>query len=213
MSVRAVCGYFMAAMSILTVSGCNQNDESASDMLNIVDVRQATSYTCGVSASQAVLNYYGTDVREDQLAQRFGTTETSGTSPNQIVTGLESYGLVATMREDTTLDDLRWNIQQQIPTMVAIQAWLEKYPPQDWSMEWESGHWIIVIGMDDSNVYFEDPSILGSRGWLSHSEFLARWHDYTGEAPCCGVNDKTYTHLSISVKGASVEKGLYTHID
>jgi hypothetical protein len=213
MRMRAVSGHFMVAISMLIISGCNQNDANTSDMLNVVDIRQATPYTCGVSAAQAILSYYGIDTREDLLAQKFGTTETSGTSPAQIIAGLESFGLVAVMKEDTTLDDLRSNIQQKTPTMVAIQAWLEKYPPPDWNTDWENGHWVIVIGMDDSNVYFEDPSLLGSRGWLSQPEFLARWHDYSGEAPCCAVNDKTYIHLSISVKGIPAETGLYTHIN
>jgi len=217
MRKRASGGAFIVVMSLLVVLGCNQDDgaieNKSTALLPVVDIRQATEYTCGVSASQAILSYYGIDTREDVLAQKFGTTETSGTSPAQIVAGLESFGLTAIMKENTTLDDLRANIQQKIPTMVAIQAWLDQYPPLNWGAEWESGHWVIVIGMDDSNVYFEDPSILGSRGWLSQSEFLARWHDYSGEAPCCTVNDKTYLQLSISVKGTPAESGLYTHIN
>jgi len=184
----------------------------APSLLNVVDVRQETSYTCGVACAQAILNYYGIDQRQDRLAEQFGTTEEAGTSPQQIVAGLESYGLTATLKEQTTLEDLRINIQNQIPTMVAIQAWLETYPAPDWSKDWEDGHWVIVLGMDDQNVYFEDPSLLGTRGVLTQEEFLARWHDYTGDAPCCDANDYLWQHLSISVKGNAVKTPPFTLI-
>lgn len=221
MRTHKLLSHLILALTILIVSGCCQNyglklkvnGEELSGMLNVVYIRQCTSYTCGVACAQAILYYYGTDKREDQLAEQFGTTKDAGTSPSQIVAGLESYGLVVTMKENTTLDDLRTNIKNKIPTMVAIQAWLDKYPSPDWSTNWEDGHWVIVIGLDDQNVYFEDPSLLGTRGWLTQADFLVRWHDYTGDAPCCGANDKTFTHLSISVKGTPVKGNLYTHID
>jgi predicted double-glycine peptidase len=201
----------LLAITMLILSGCSQN--YGPNMLNVVDIRQSTSYTCGVASAQAILNYYGIDEGEDQLAEEFGTTEANGTSPSQIIAGLESYGLTATLKENTTLDDLRANITNKIPTMVAIQAWLDTYPAPDWNTNWENGHWVIVIGLDDQKVYFEDPLLLGTRGWLTQAEFLARWHDYSGAAPCCDANDQTWTYLSISVQGPAVKGNLYTHID
>lgn len=194
---------------MLAVSGCAPKVT----LLQLPDVRQATPYTCGVSASQAILMYYGIDAREGRLAEEFGTTEEAGTSPEQIIAGLASYGLTATIKENTTLEDLRANLKQGWPTMVAIQAWLETYPAPDWSKNWEDGHWVIVVGMDKEKVYFEDPSILGSCGWLTQTEFLARWHDYRGETPCCDAQDTPLEHLSITVNGKPVEGETYIHID
>jgi uncharacterized protein len=97
--------------------------------------------------------------------------------------------------------------------MVAIQAWLEKYPPSDWSQHWEDGHWVIVIGLGDRLIYLEDPSLLGARGWLTHEEFLARWHDYTGNPPCCDAEDRPWNQVSISVRGDPVNPSSYRHID
>ena len=120
---------------------------------------------------------------------------------------------MATLKENTTLDDLRTNLQQKIPTMVAIQAWLETYPAPDRSTNWEDGHWVIVIGMDDQKVYLQDPSLLGTRGWMMQDQFLARWHDYIGDAPCCDANDQPLRNSSISVTGQAVESPVDTHID
>jgi uncharacterized protein len=196
---------------MINLMGCSQN--IAYKMIDIVDVRQGTSYTCGISCAQAILNYYGIDKREDLLANQFGSTEESGTSPDQLVSGLNSYGLTVTIKENSSLDDLKANINSDIPTMVAIQAWLDTYPPSDWSSNWEDGHWVIVTGMDDRNIYFEDPSLLGSRGWITHEEFLSRWHDYTGDPPCCNTEDRKWMHLSISVKGKKVKNNPISHID
>lgn len=200
------CGSFLL---LLLASGC----VSQVKLLPVPDVRQATDYTCGVAASQAILRYYGMDFREDLLASEFGTTEAAGTSPEQIVAGLQARGLTATIRENTTLEDLRVNLQQGWPTMVPIQAWHGTYPPPDWSKIWEDGHWVVVIGMDAEKVYFEDPALLGSRGWLTPAEFLARWHDYQGEPPCCDARDTLVEQLSITVKGSFIENAAYIHID
>ena len=212
---------FILLIILVGLSGCCPNlvahkgvgQEGAPHILNIPDVRQATSYTCGVACAQAILSYYGIDEREDRLVEQFGATEKNGTSPSQLLAGFALYGLSAVLKEQTTLDDLRVNLKQNIPTMVAIQAWVEKYPPSDWSQTWEDGHWVIVIGLDERNVYFEDPSILGDRGWLTQAEFLARWHDYTGEPPCCDEKDHQFRQVSISVRGSPVKVPAYKHID
>ncbi len=77
--------HLILAIMVLIVSGCchsygakvNVTGEEMFGMLNVVDIRQGTSYTCGVACAQVILNYYGFDKREDQLAEQLGTTETA----------------------------------------------------------------------------------------------------------------------------------------
>lgn len=166
----------------------------------IVDVRQATPYTCGVSCVQAILNYYGLDKREGEVAKQLRTTRNQGTSPQQIVRGFKHYGLDTVAKQNTTLKDLKTNLKHNIPTIVAIQAW-SKNPSPDWQKDWEDGHWVVITGMDDENIIFEDPSLLGKRGLLAQKEFLSRWHDYKGPAPYNKNKnrDKSFIHLSIAV--------------
>jgi predicted double-glycine peptidase len=78
--------------------------------------------------------------------------------------------------------------------IIAAQAWrddAEKDKP--WKDIWDSGHYMVVIGLDKKNVYFEDPSILQSRGFMPREEFLERWHDVDYNVPC--------NHLGIFVHG------------
>jgi predicted double-glycine peptidase len=209
--------------SMLLLAGCTtmltspskttQKPKPSPNLLDIVDVRQATPYTCGVASSLAILNYYGIEAREDSLAERFGSTEEAGTSPQQIADGLASYGLEAILKVNTSLEDLSANLRNGIPTMVAIQAWLDSYPAYDWTSNWEDGHWVIVIGMDNRNIYFEDPSLLGTRGWMPKDEFLARWHDYAGSGPYDPATDKAVMQLSISVRGKPALRPSFTRIE
>ena len=54
--------------------------------------------------------------------------------------------------------------------------------------------------MDRRNLYFEDPSLLGSRGFIPRQEFLDRWHDYEGDPPL-DAGDRKYVHMAIFIQG------------
>lgn len=45
-------------------------------------------------------------------------------------------------------------------------------------VDYNSGHYVVVIGYDGGYLYFEDPWILGSIAYIPKGEFLERWHDY-----------------------------------
>lgn len=49
------------------------------NLINLPDVRQATDYTCGPSALQSVLMFYGEEVREDKLADKTDADPDKGT--------------------------------------------------------------------------------------------------------------------------------------
>lgn len=164
----------------------------------LVDVRQATPYTCGVSCVQAILNYYGIHKREDELAKQLHATRDQGTSTVQIVRVFRQYGLRAIVQRNNSLKKLKANLMHNIPTMVAIQAWPDN-PVKNWQSDWEDGHWVVVIAMNNQNIIFEDPSLLGVRGLLDRDEFLSRWHDYEGPPPYQKGKNETLVHLSIAV--------------
>jgi len=192
---------------VILVQGCSHSIS----YLNLNDVQQETSYSCGASAARSILLYYGIVRSEKQIVEEFGTNESSGTSPEQLIMGFNKYGLEAIAKKNATLNDINKNLDEKYPTLVAVQAWLENYPPKNWENNWEDGHWLIVIGMDNQNIYFEDPSLLGSKGYMTKDEFLSRWHDYVGEIPCCDSLDTIYNHLMITVKGNPAEQIM--HID
>jgi predicted double-glycine peptidase len=57
--------------------------------------RQATEYSCGACALQAVLGYWGKEVDETELMRLMGTNEDVGTHPENMVRGAKALGFGA----------------------------------------------------------------------------------------------------------------------
>lgn len=162
--------------AILVMAACAACAGARARELAVPDVRQATDYTCSASALQAVLAYYGVEKREDELARELGATPEDGAPPEAIVRVATAYGLRAAKREHMTVEDLAAEVAQGRPVIVGIQAW-SGTPRTSWADAWDDGHYVIVIAVEGDQLVFEDPSVLGSRAFLSRREFEERWHD------------------------------------
>ncbi|MGD0081257.1 MAG: C39 family peptidase [Methanoregula sp.] len=214
---------------VIVSAGCVQNSASPQDLHNqtvtgsatvpglldqVPDVRQSQSYSCGAASLQAVFSYWGIDQREGMLIQELNTTEATGTPPESIVRVARAHGLEADLRTNLTLTDLEQSLAGKVPVIIACQAWRDPGEAnRSWDDTWEDGHYMVVIGMDSSNVYFEDPAMLGTRGVIPRQEFLSRWHDYEGDAPF-SKNSTVLNHAGIFIRGK--EPAAYpefTHVD
>lgn len=215
----------LAALMVLAAcSGCsqeNQNDitysgnwkiirqtgKSDVKVLNLPDVRQSTPYTCGVSALQAVLFYYGIQYREGTLAEYAGTTAEEGTPPDGIekavnkVNGENNTKLTAEVKQNASISDIEKLIDAETPVIVDLQAWKDADNKAAWKNDWIDGHYVVAIGYDSQNLYFEDPSLMGSVGSIPQSEFLDRWHDYKGTGAYDPKTSITVSHLIVIIKG------------
>jgi len=167
---------------------------------SIPDVRQSTGYTCGAAALQAVLAYWGFEEREDRLAARLHSTSEAGTHPLDILRVAREFGLAAELREGLELSDLERALAEGTTVIVDLQAWRER-ADVPWTETWDDGHYMILLGLDATNMYFEDPSLLGVRGTIPRAEFVDRWHDYEGEPPL-DPTDRTYAHAALFIKGS-----------
>jgi uncharacterized protein len=166
---------------------------------SVPDVRQSTGYTCGAAALQAVLAYWGIEEREDRLAARLHSTPEAGTHPDDIVRGARELGLTAEIREGLDLADLARALADGRAVIVDLQAWRDR-EDRPWTETWDDGHYMVLLGLDSANLYFEDPSLLGARGVIPRAEFVDRWHDYEGESPL-DASDRKYVHMAIFLKG------------
>ena len=170
-------------------------------LTQVPDVRQSQSYSCGAASLQAVFNYWGIDEREGMLIQELNSTEETGTPPESLVRVARAHGLHAYMLSNLTLADLEQFNANGTPVIIACQAWrTPEEENQSWDNLWDDGHYMVVIGLDKDNVYFEDPSLLGSRGFIPRQEFLSRWHDYEGTS-LSGPNSTVFSHLGIIIRG------------
>lgn len=176
----------------------NNLSQNNTKLLNVPDVRQPTDYSCGPTSLQAVLSYYGVDMRVEDLINMTHCT-VNGTNPSDIASAAQNLGFNAVVKENMTLQDLQNYTTQGTPVIVDAQAWKSNQTQNlNWTSDEEDGHYMVVIGIDNENVYLEDPAILGSRGYINNQEFLDRWHDiYQDDSN----NNLTTTRLGIIITG------------
>lgn len=149
----------------------------SNSIINFPSVRQATTYSCGAAALQSVFQFYGVDLSEEAIAELVCTTKRDGTHYQNIVMVAKSKGFKVDAKQNMDVSDLENNISDGIPTIVQLQAWPDHRQAGDgWQDENKSGHFVVVIGFDESNLYFEDPMSV-QRTYLPKGEFERRWHD------------------------------------
>ncbi|MDD4200555.1 MAG: C39 family peptidase [Eubacteriales bacterium] len=166
-------------------------------ILRLPLVRQSTNYTCGIACVQSILRYggYDFDIREDELAEILKSNYEDGTGYHNIVEYLNSVRysaeekcdhniapdgvqvFKAEARENISLEQLMAFIDEGKPVICAIQAWGNQGEKGDYSDIWEEGHYVIAIGYDKNNIFFMDPSTMGSYAYIPKEEFMLRWHD------------------------------------
>ena len=145
-------------------------------LLDVNSYQQTTEYTCGPSAVLSLLNYLGKTGDEMTIAKEMGTSTSIGTNPEQMTTWLNSHGFIASWHEEGTLEMIRANLKNKIPTLV------------EWS-DW-GGHWVLVAGydtrnteiLDDDVIIFADPydrhdDFKDGLTWFNAQRFYYMWYD------------------------------------
>ena len=152
-----------------------------SKILDVPITRQTFDYDCGAKALQTLLIYYGIDVREDVLMKELQISKVDGSSIRSIRLYAQKQGFHVLARQNMSINDLIHSIDEGYPSLVLLQAWSEKkLSEEEWLQNDKDGHYVIVIGYAKDKIIFEDPSSF-NRTWLTHHEFLNRWHDINPE--------------------------------
>ena len=165
----------------------------------VPDVIQAEYYSCGASSFQAVMRYYDLTSFETTLRERLNTTAIHGTYPWDMVRVARELGFQAEWKENLTLADLESSIRQGVPVIIDAQRLITD-PNLTWEDIWDTGHYMVVIGIDSINVYLEDPALLGSRLAVPRDEFLSLWHDYESPLPV-PPDARKYYQLGVFIYG------------
>jgi ABC-type bacteriocin/lantibiotic exporter with double-glycine peptidase domain len=139
--------------------------------------RQGSPYTCGPECVAKIMEYYGEDFREMDLARILKTDEEEGTYVRNIVQFFHYHGLKAVVKQKMTIEDLIFRIDRNIPVMIMLQAWgIAQDYENKYANCWESGHFVVVIGYTDDKILIADPALYVI-GYISRKELMGRWHD------------------------------------
>jgi len=177
-----ITGYMMKVSSV----------SMPSSLLEVPDTRQTYNYDCGSEVVQAILAYYGKDIIGEEVMKGVKTNKKDGSTIPNIIKYIEDNGLKVEAGE-LSIEELE-KVIKKYPVIVPLQAWIE-----DGNVENNNdGHYVIAIGSDAKNIYFEDPSSFGVV-YLSKDDFIKRWHDK-------GSDGTEYNQYGIVVIGKHVNK-------
>lgn len=169
-----------------------------------MDTRQSTEYSCGASALQAVLSYWGKELDEKELMELLHTTPETGTYPEDIVRTAKELGFEADVRENLTIEDLEKSTKKGIPVIVLGQAWRSRDEAKNAVAEdWEDGHYAVILAVDKDYVYFEDPFVRMGKGFVPRQTFEELWHNIGGKTPADATKQM---HLGIFIRGKKPAK-------
>ncbi|MFC1909954.1 C39 family peptidase [Chloroflexota bacterium] len=145
-------------------------------MINLRIARQNFDFDCGVTALQVVMEYYGVDMRADQIMKELKTSK-DGTNHTNMIDMAKSKGFQVFASGGVSLEELKRYVDAGHPVIVVLQAWANRYMTlEDWKTTFDFGHYTVVIGYEGKVIIFEDPATT-YRTWMLEDEFLARWHD------------------------------------
>ena len=130
---------------------------------------------------QAVLSYFGRNVDERELMALLSTTSEEGSYPENIVHGALELGFEAEARDHLTLDEVERFTADGTPMIALVHAWRSERETYDSAAnEWDNGHYIVVLGVDEDYVYYEDPYARMSKAFVPRDTFVDHWHQVMG---------------------------------
>ena len=175
-------------------------------MIIVPSGRQTFDYDCGPKALQAVMAYYGVEIREDELLEALGTGE-EGTSVTDMIAVAKRHGFRVKARSGWTLQQIERKVRAGVPVIVLLQAWADRHMKlEDWRNDYDDGHYAIVIGYVKGFLLFEDPASFRIT-WLREREFLARWHDRDSKT------NETFEHFGMVLMGKQPVLKSFEHMD
>lgn len=151
-------------------------------MLNLLPVKpfQETlnAGMCGPASLKMVLAFYGIEAEESDLAIRMHASADLGVTAEDVVRVVQEFGLEASIRNKASFDDIGHLLEHNVPPIVDwFTSGRHDYPEE---IAVPDGHYSVVVGLDDTHIYLQDPEIGGMRK-LTRDAFERVWFDFDGE--------------------------------
>jgi len=132
---------------------------------------------CGPATLKIVLNYYGIEKMEDELAKLTNVVSGIGIDDKAIKKAAQSLDFQVEIKDEATFADIEEWLRKGVPVIV---DWFTKGRSDYPSDEVADGHYSVVCGLDDIHIYLQDPEIGGIRK-LDRKDFMRVWFDFRGE--------------------------------
>jgi ABC-type bacteriocin/lantibiotic exporter with double-glycine peptidase domain len=132
---------------------------------------------CGPASLKTVLSYYGIEKSETELYDLCGTDPRLGTDDQGLKKAAQSCGMKVEITNESSFEEIEKWLDRDVPVIV---DWFTRGRTDYTDSDVADGHYSVVVGLDEENIYLEDPEIGGMRT-LDREDFLRVWFDFTGE--------------------------------
>lgn len=109
-----------------------------------------------------------------------GTGSDVGTWPENIARGVRELGLQAEVREHMTLDEVARFTADGSPMIALGQVWRSQKSGVSAEEDWDDGHYITVLAVDEEFVCFQDPYLSMGKVLVTRDNFVRSWHQIMG---------------------------------
>ncbi len=142
--------------------------------LDFPTARQDNDYNCGSTSVQTMLAYYGIDERQNDLDKELKVSK-DGVSYTNMIKVFNKKGL-KTSSSRMNQEILKQFLDKNIPVIILIQAYKDNTIKTYTRGSYKNGHYVTVIGYDDTKFIVEDPSLNNKIGYIPFNELDVRWH-------------------------------------
>ena len=132
---------------------------------------------CGPASLKIVLEYYGVNKSEDELAQLCKFKKGLGVDDRGIKTAAEKLGLRVVIKNNSSFKDIEKWFKKEVPVIV---DWFTRGRNDYPESETADGHYSVVAGLDNKFIYLQDPEI-GRIRKIKKDDFMRVWFDFKGE--------------------------------
>ncbi|QQR77144.1 MAG: C39 family peptidase [Candidatus Moraniibacteriota bacterium] len=132
---------------------------------------------CGPASLRIVLEYYGVEKTEQELARLCGTNDDLGTSDQGLKNAAEQLGFMVEIKNESTFEDIEKWLDKKVPVIV---NWFTRGRTDYTDSDVADGHYSVVAGLDGDSIYLQDPEV-GSMRKLEREDFMTVWFDFTGK--------------------------------
>lgn len=132
---------------------------------------------CGPASLKIVLNYFGVEKTEKELAKLCGHNKILGVDAKGIKKVAESLRFKVAVKNESTFKDIEKYLKKNIPIIV---NWFTRGRKDYLDAETPDGHYSVVCGLDDEFIYLQDPEI-GEMRKIKRYDFMRVWFDFEGD--------------------------------
>jgi predicted double-glycine peptidase len=132
---------------------------------------------CGPASLKIVLEYYGINKSEDELAELCKFKRGLGVDDKGIKIAAEKLGLKAVTKNNSNFKDIEKWLKKGVPVIV---DWFTRGRTDYGDSSVADGHYSVAMGLDDDFIYLQDPE-LGTMRKIERNNFMKVWFDFKGK--------------------------------